>query len=43
MSSSWGECEADAGQGYAQAENITAEQMAAQGQSMFSSAGDTGA
>src|ERR1035437_8554977 len=43
MSSSWGECEADAGQGYAQDENITSEQMAAQGQSMFSSAGDTGA
>jgi subtilase family serine protease len=43
ISSSWGECEADAGLAYAQAENILFEQMAAQGQSMFASSGDTGA
>jgi subtilase family serine protease len=43
VSSSWGECEADAGLSYAQAENVIFEQMAAQGQSMFSSSGDTGA
>jgi subtilase family serine protease len=43
VSSSWGECEADAGLGYAEAENILFEQMAAQGQSMFASSGDTGA
>jgi subtilase family serine protease len=43
ISSSWGECEPDAGLAYAQAENILFEQMAAQGQSMFSSSGDTGA
>ncbi|MGA7173605.1 MAG: S53 family peptidase [Candidatus Dormiibacterota bacterium] len=43
ISSSWGECEIDAGQADAQAENLIFEQMAAQGQSMFSSAGDTGA
>ena len=43
VSSSWGECEQDAGLGYAEAENIIFEQMAAQGQSMFSSSGDTGA
>jgi subtilase family serine protease len=43
ISSSWGECEADAGLGYAEAENILFEQMAAQGQSMFASSGDTGA
>jgi kumamolisin len=43
ISSSWAECEADAGLGYAQAENIIFEQMAAQGQSLFNSAGDTGA
>jgi len=43
ISSSWGECENDAGASYAQAENTVFEQMAMQGQSMFSSAGDTGA
>ena len=42
-SSSWGECENDAGAAYAQAENQVFEQMAAQGQSIFSAAGDTGA
>jgi subtilase family serine protease len=43
ISSSWGECENDAGEAYAQAENTVFEQMALQGQSVFSSAGDTGA
>jgi kumamolisin len=43
ISSSWGLCENDAGAAYAQAENVIFEQMAAQGQSLFSSAGDTGA
>jgi subtilase family serine protease len=43
ISSSWGECESDAGLPYAEAENIIFEQMAAQGQSMFAAAGDTGA
>ncbi|HWG01569.1 MAG TPA: S53 family peptidase [Trebonia sp.] len=43
VSSSWGECEADAGKAYAQAENTVFEQMALQGQSMMASAGDSGA
>jgi subtilase family serine protease len=43
ISSSWGECENDAGEAYAQAENTVFEQMALQGQSVFNSAGDTGA
>ncbi len=43
ISSSWGLCEPDAGLGYAEAENLVFEQMAAQGQSMFASSGDTGA
>jgi subtilase family serine protease len=43
VSSSWAICEPDAGLAYAQAENVMFEQMAAQGQSMFSSSGDTGA
>ena len=43
VSSSWGLCENDAGAGYAEAENEIFEQMAAQGQSMFGDAGDTGA
>jgi subtilase family serine protease len=43
ISSSWGSCEADAGLSYAQAENLVFEQMAAQGQSIFASSGDTGA
>jgi len=43
ISSSWGECEPDATLAYAQAENVIFEQMAAQGQSIFASSGDTGA
>ncbi len=43
VSSSWAECEPDVGLGFAEAENVIFEQMAAQGQSMFSSSGDTGA
>jgi subtilase family serine protease len=43
ISSSWDVCEPDAGLGFAEAENVIFEQMAAQGQSMFSSSGDTGA
>jgi kumamolisin len=43
ISSSWGECENDAGAAVAQAENTVFEQMALQGQSLFSAAGDTGA
>jgi subtilase family serine protease len=43
ISSSWGNCEADAGLAYAQAENVIFEQMAAQGQSIFAASGDTGA
>jgi subtilase family serine protease len=43
VSSSWASCEPDVGLAYAQAENLIFEQMAAQGQSMFSSSGDTGA
>jgi subtilase family serine protease len=43
VSSSWAICEPDAGLAYAEAENLIFEQMAAQGQSMFSSSGDTGA
>jgi kumamolisin len=43
VSASWGECENDAGTGYVQAENLIFEQMALQGQSMFSAAGDSGA
>jgi subtilase family serine protease len=43
ISSSWGECENDAGPSYAEAENTIFEQLAAQGQSLFSSSGDTGA
>jgi len=43
ISSSWGLCELDAGIATAQAEFIAFAQMAAQGQSMFTSAGDTGA
>jgi subtilase family serine protease len=43
VSSSWAICEPDAGLGYAEAENVMFEQMAAQGQSMFASSGDTGA
>jgi subtilase family serine protease len=43
ISTSWGECEADEGAAMAQAENVVFEQMAAQGQSIFASAGDSGA
>jgi kumamolisin len=43
ISSSWGLCELDAGFAQAKAESVAFEQMAAQGQSMFSAAGDTGA
>jgi kumamolisin len=43
ISSSWGVCENDVSAGYVQAENEIFEQMAAQGQSMFGAAGDTGA
>ncbi len=43
VSSSWGVCENDITAGYAQAENTIFEQMALQGQSVFNSAGDTGA
>jgi subtilase family serine protease len=43
VSSSWGVCENDVTAGYVQAENTIFEQMAFQGQSVFSSSGDTGA
>jgi subtilase family serine protease len=43
VSSSWGECENDAGASYAETENVIFEQMALQGQSLFNAAGDTGA
>jgi subtilase family serine protease len=43
VSSSWGVCENDLTAGYVQTENVIFEQMALQGQSMFGSAGDTGA
>ena len=43
VSSSWAVCENDAGAAYAQAENTIFRQMAAQGQSTFGAAGDTGA
>jgi subtilase family serine protease len=43
LSSSWGVCENDVTAAYAQAENEVFEQMAAQGQSVFGAAGDTGA
>jgi subtilase family serine protease len=43
VSSSWAECENDAGAAIAQAENTVFEQMAAQGQSTFGAEGDTGA
>jgi kumamolisin len=42
VSSSWGVCENDVSAAYAQAENTIFEQMAFQGQSMFSASGDTG-
>ncbi len=43
ISSSWGLCEQDAGLPTIEAESVAFMQMAAQGQSMFSAAGDTGA
>ena len=43
VSSSWGECESELGASMAKAEDVVFEQMAAQGQSMFASAGDDGA
>jgi subtilase family serine protease len=43
VSSSWGECENDAGAALAESENTVFEQMALQGQSVFNSAGDSGA
>jgi kumamolisin len=43
ISSSWGVCENDVTPAYAQAENLIFEQMASQGQSLFTSSGDTGA
>ena len=42
VSTSWGLCEDDAGPAYEQAQNVIFEQMAAQGQSVFAAAGDTG-
>jgi subtilase family serine protease len=43
VSSSWAYCEGDVTDAFVQAENTVFEQMAAQGQSMFASSGDTGA
>ncbi len=43
ISSSWGLCEQDAGLPSIEAESVAFMQMAAQGQSVFSAAGDTGA
>src|SRR5262249_34525546 len=43
ISSSWGECENDAGSAFVKAESVIFRQMAAQGQSLFSASGDTGA
>jgi kumamolisin len=43
VSSSWGMCENDTAAGLVQAENTIFEQMAFQGQSMFSASGDSGA
>jgi kumamolisin len=43
VSASWGICENDQYVANAQAENLIFEQMALQGQSMFTAAGDTGA
>jgi subtilase family serine protease len=42
VSASWATCENDLSAGYVQAENEIFEQMALQGQSMFSGSGDTG-
>ncbi|GAC1566431.1 MAG: S53 family serine peptidase [Ktedonobacteraceae bacterium] len=43
ISTSWGLCEQDATLAQAEAESVAFAQMAAQGQSMFDAAGDTGA
>jgi subtilase family serine protease len=43
LSSSWSVCENDVDASYVQAENVIFKQMAAQGQSVFGAAGDTGA
>jgi subtilase family serine protease len=43
VSSSWGVCENDVSAAYVQAENRIFQQMALQGQSVFGSAGDSGA
>jgi subtilase family serine protease len=43
ISTSWGLCEMDLGLGGAEAESVAFMEMAAQGQSMFSASGDTGA
>jgi subtilase family serine protease len=43
ISSSWAVCENDVTAAYVQMENVIFQQMAAQGQSMFGAAGDTGA
>jgi len=43
ISTSWAGCENDSTAAYVQAENLVFEQMALQGQSMFSAAGDSGA
>jgi subtilase family serine protease len=43
VSSSWGLCESDVGEGYAESENTIFEKMALQGQSVFAAAGDRGA
>jgi subtilase family serine protease len=43
VSSSWGMCESDGGEGYAEAENIIFEKMALQGQSVLVASGDSGA
>ncbi|MGH3203040.1 MAG: S53 family peptidase [Streptosporangiaceae bacterium] len=43
ISSSWAYCEDDIPSSFAEAENTVFKQMAMQGQSMFSSSGDTGA
>jgi len=43
VSSSWGVCENDVTGTFVRLENLIFEQMAAQGQSMFGAAGDTGA
>ena len=42
VSTSWISCEPQTGQSYAQSEETIFEQMAAQGQSIFAAAGDTG-